>query len=130
MERTDEEVLPVALTQEELRIRGDELAKAVIELDEAEDAKKLADKAMKEDIDNISARANRLSRVIQSGIEHRAVPVYESVNAHLRRVEIIRRDTGKVVRYREATVEDLTCNLFEASGDGRDDSAASAAPLQ
>jgi len=101
------ERLPVTLTNDEVRVRGEELAGLVAEINEAEDAKKLAASEAKAAIDALDSKAAGIAEEIRSRRVYRDVEVREDLDAPSRVVSVIRLDTGEVVRERVATSSDL-----------------------
>ena len=101
------ERLPVTLTNDEVRVRGEELAGLVAEINAAEDAKKLAAHEAKAAIDGLAEKASEVAEEIRSRRVYRDVEVREDLDAKARVVSVIRLDTGEVVRERVATSSDL-----------------------
>ena len=101
------ERLPVTLTNDEVRVRGEELAGLVAEINAAEDAKKIAAQEAKAAIDELDVKAAGIAEEIRSRRVYRDVEVREDLDAPSRVVSVIRLDTGEVVRERVATSSDL-----------------------
>ena len=101
------ERLPVALTNDEVRVRGEELAGLVAEINKAEESKKLAASKAKTEIDGLAEKAAGIAEEIRSRRVYRDVEVREDLDAKARVVSVIRLDTGEVVRERVATSSDL-----------------------
>ena len=101
------ERLPVTLTNDEGRVRGEELAGLMAEINAAEDAKKIAAQEAKAAIDELDVKAAGIAEEIRSRRVYRDVEVREDLDAPSRVVSVIRLDTGEVVRERVATSSDL-----------------------
>ncbi len=101
------ERLPVALTDDEVRVRGEELAGIVREIDDAEEAKRQAAAEAKEELDALWARAGKLGAEIREKRVDRDEEVREEVDGTRRIVTLYRLDTGEVVRERAANSSDL-----------------------
>jgi hypothetical protein len=98
------ESLPVALTERELREKGDLLAKRI----EAEENLKAENKrhrtALKQAEDALHAEVVTLSAVVRSGEEFRKVPVARVANLRSNVVHQVRLDTGAIVPGRDRSM--------------------------
>ena len=121
------ERLPVALTNDEVRVRGEELAGLVAEINKAEESKKLAASKAKTEIDGLAEKAAGIAEEIRSRRVYRDVEVREDLDAKARVVSVIRLDTGEVVRERVATSSDLQA-VFPKLAEVLDGPGAKAAP--
>lgn len=109
---TRRELLPVQLTDDEVRERGRELAQRIqARAAEAAEQKRLKE-AMKEALMRLDEQIADLSHRVKSGIEERFVDVQDRLVDG--RVETIRMDTGEVLRTRTATDAERQIGLFES----------------
>jgi hypothetical protein len=105
--RTETRVLPVKLTDEELRERGDSLA-AVIQNMNTEDRRQVDMKAqMKARLAELDAKKTQLAITISRREEERDVTVDVYHNYEALKVETVRRDTGETINRREMTQDEL-----------------------
>lgn len=104
--------LPVALTDEELRARGAELARKVQLAEELTEARKDAAKAAADEIKEVAAEVASLSTVVTSRREYRDVEVDVRKNLEARTMDTFRIDTGELVHSRGLTTAELQENLF------------------
>lgn len=100
-------MLPVQLTEADLKERGEELAAKVVQLVELKEQKKEEAKAAKERIDALEAQIVALSGVVRAKQEPRAVEVKEVPDVHRKVMEVVRLDTGKVIESRALTPLEL-----------------------
>lgn len=106
--------LPVALTPDEVRERGEKLAAVVEEWKAAEDLKKSTAKHQKEAIDELKDLVLELKTIVRSKKENRHIEVADRVILERRVVETIRMDTEEVCGSRPMTPTEL-----EAAAQGR-----------
>lgn len=112
---TANELLPVKLTDDEVRDRGRELAQRVEgRTKEIQDQKAEKDR-MKKDLEDIEGDIARLSRVVRSGEEDHFVAVESRLEGDM--VVFVRTDTGEQLRSRQATESERQISLFINSGD-------------
>lgn len=109
--------LPVKLTDDELRYRGDELARLTKEVDDLEFEKKESQADYKAKIDARRVAALKLADAIKAKTEVRDVEVCDTTDHDARKVYTVRQDTGEVVNSRPATTEDLQEDMFPEGGD-------------
>lgn len=103
-----------AYTQEELREKGSELSSAVIDLSSIEVKKKAASDDFKIQIEAVEGQMYRLSREIREKGCNSPTPCI--VRFHFPRIafkQIIRVDTGELVREEQMTPYECQENLFE-----------------
>jgi len=112
-----EEVLPVNLTEEELRYKGDALAKKMLERDKLEYEKKVKAAEYKERIDEINVEASALAGNIRTRSEMRPVACLDEKDYDARRINRIRCDTGEIISSRPMDIDDLQENAFDDGGD-------------
>jgi hypothetical protein len=94
------ERLPCQLDAQELLLKSKALAQALSEQAHVEDEKKEAAAEYKRQLDAIDAQLSALGLEVRTGIEYREVGCLERADYQEGRVEIIRADTGEVVRIR------------------------------
>lgn len=94
------EELPVPLTQDEIRLKGGELAAMLSDYASVEEEKKSAAKELSDKLKDIRRRMDQLGREVRTGEELRQVPCYEDKDFASNTVRIVRRDTHEVVRIR------------------------------
>jgi len=106
------QALPVPLTEDEIRHRGQELARRI--QSRAEEAERQAEekRRMRAQLEEMDAGIARLSEVVRTGVEHRSVEVVEQLVGT--RVERIRTDTGEILSTRAATDEERQIGLFRS----------------
>ncbi len=97
------ETLKCDLTDEELLETGRQLARAQSNLTHAEANKKQIDARLKGEIDGYRLQAAELSERVNTGYELRAVECKEVPDRLNLNVQIIRMDTGELVRQRAMT---------------------------
>ncbi|MCW8137280.1 MAG: hypothetical protein KIT58_00035 [Planctomycetota bacterium] len=100
-------MLPVELSELELRERGNELAGKITALVQKEEEKKEAAKQAKEEIDRLKAEVVSLSHVVSSRKEPRPVEVVERPDPRRKVVTVVRLDTQEVVESRPMTPLEL-----------------------
>lgn len=105
--------LPVELTKDEIRLRGEELARKHAEWDEVESARKAADKEAKGKLERIEAESKELANNIRTGREYRDIEVREVKNTDTLTMDLVRVDTGEVVESRPLRADELQVGLFD-----------------
>lgn len=93
--------LPVNLTTEEIDQFGRENARQVEALMNAEEAKKAAMKEHKEIVEGFKCRVRHLTGCVNSGIEWREIPIYETMDRRSGMVRVYRTDTGDQIDTRK-----------------------------
>jgi hypothetical protein len=99
-EGTFNERLPVRLDEVTLKERALELAGKIEEHDRLEKDRKEQAKAMKEEVDAAGNEVRRLAGIVKTGEEPREVEVRWDPNHAERTMELLRLDTGELVRSR------------------------------
>lgn len=107
--------LPVKLKDDERATKSLEFARAYKELKEAENSLKSVTKSMEDEITSRSASVDRLSHVVDTGIEHREVECIERQDRERLIVEVIRCDTQEVVQTRAMTANERQLVMFPTS---------------
>lgn len=99
--------LPCKLTDDEVRTRGIDLARATSEHLAIQENKKAAAKGFKDELDTVNTRIYKLKNMVQHGVEIRDVSVECRIDAHLGVITFTRSDTGDIVEKRPATFAEL-----------------------
>ena len=107
--------LKCVLTPDELRVLGQELARANQTRDEIEERKKGIDAQLKADIEEQSARSLSLARKINNGYDYRDVPCVQRSSLETNTVTTIRLDTLVVIDTRAMTQEERQTSLLPLS---------------
>jgi hypothetical protein len=106
--------VPCGLTEDEFKTKSSELARKINELRRTEEAKKDAAAEWKLKIDLLKAEVLTLTDVVSTKTELRPVDCEEVPMAGPGTVEVVRCDTGEVVRVRSMT-EDEKYNSRQVS---------------
>lgn len=105
-------LLPVQLTEEEIKVKGEELAKDIKEHRDLELEKKAAaadfSKRMKTSSDNLL----KLAQIVESGKEDREVPIKKEFDTRKNLCRITRLDSGDLVEARPMTEDEYQTELF------------------
>jgi len=109
------QLLPVKLENDELLIRGHELADACTELEDIEMRKKLVMSQFKDEIEEADANVSRLSRIVKDRAEYREVEVKEVRNEERMTMDTYRLDTLECVSYRALQGHERNLTLFPAA---------------
>jgi hypothetical protein len=107
--------LPVELTKDEIRLRGEELARKHAEWDEVENARKTAQTEAKGKIERIEAESKLLANNIRTGREYRDIEVREVRNDTTLSMDLVRQDTGEVIESRPLRTDELQTTIFDIS---------------
>ena len=105
--KTETRSLPVKLTDNELRERGDELAATIQNVNTEERRQADQKTQMKARLTELQARQTQLAITISRREEERDVTVDVYHNYEALKVETVRRDTGEAIHRREMTQEEL-----------------------
>lgn len=105
--------LPVELTKDEIRLRGEELARKHAEWDEVESARKASQQQAKASLERIEAELKLLANNIRTGREYRDIEVSEQRNTARLTMDLIRQDTGEVVESRPFRSGELQTTIFD-----------------
>lgn len=105
--RTETRSLPVKLTDEELRERGDSLAAVIQDINAEENRQVDMKTQMKARITELDAKQTQLAITISRREEYRDVTVDIYHNYDALKVETVRRDTGECIHRREMTQDEL-----------------------
>ncbi|MEE9367191.1 MAG: hypothetical protein V3W44_10920 [Dehalococcoidales bacterium] len=113
---TFQKKLPVRLTDEELRHRGDELATKLDDLDAIEARVTAAKEAAKPPRQQTEQRIQVLRGQIRSKSEDRLVDCEEIKRFKERCAETVRQDTGEIVATRPLTAREMQTELSVLKG--------------
>lgn len=102
MERT----LPVVLTLDEIKTKGEELARVCQRVEDLKEAKKDFDSLANGNIKDSMKEIEDLATVLRDGREFRQVPVEPKVYWENNTIEFWRQDTGEKIETRAMTVEE------------------------
>lgn len=112
--------LYVPLTEDEVRLRSQEMATAERILAEAEadennqaEAWKARKKALETTTSDARAKLSIVGRIVREKRELRAVEIVEERNHTLKTVDTIRTDTGEIIETRGMTESEMQRSLFE-----------------
>jgi len=103
--------LPCALSEEEKRLRGRELAAEVRKKLDLEEEKKDVNASFKERKDEIDTKIVKLTNVVTSGLEPRQVECEERPNYKERTVEVWRLDLAERAGSRPMEAHELQAEL-------------------
>lgn len=111
MAETIYESLPCPLTDDELAAKRDQIAASVRDAEEVETERREVAKELGDKLKNLGALAKRLAREINERSEHRQIKCRWKKNRTARRMELVRLDTGEIVRTRDMTVDEAQDRL-------------------
>ena len=106
--------LPVVLTEDELAVRSQELAKAVGDLEETDEARKASASFHGAEVKAARAVVARLSKVVRERREYRDVEVKDVFDYAEKRVDTVRLDTGERVWTRAMTEDERQVPMLES----------------
>lgn len=93
-------MLPVRLTEPEIKTKGERLSELVIEAVDVEDEKKAVNKVHADKLKEIGKEMRGLAREVRSGEEEREVDCEERPDHGRNIIEVMRMDTGEIVVHR------------------------------
>jgi len=99
--------LKCSLTDDEVKVRGQQLAAAVKEFNEEATEQKDRKAEMKEQLDEIESRIDQLARVVNEKAEQRDVVVEIRADLGLKLIEEVRTDSGEMLGSRTMSGDDL-----------------------
>lgn len=108
--------IPVELTKDEVRMRGESLARKHAEWDAVESARKAAMTHAKSEEELLEADMKLLAEAIRTGKEYRDVEVREVRNDAALSMDTVRQDTGEVIEQRPLRPDELQAKLFDVTG--------------
>ena len=113
--------LPVKLTENELLIKGQELADLERQLSEVEDEKREVSKEFSGRIEGMKNRISETANTINSKQEIRDVEVAVSMDYKSLTVRVVRTDTGEIVSERLMSDKERQSTLkFPKEAEGKD----------
>jgi hypothetical protein len=116
--------LPVSLTEEEIKQKGDVLATRIEERDDIEQRRKAAADGFKEELKAINGDINSLARQVRTREEQRIVKcLWERDDSRMSMI-LVRQDTGEIVESRAMHDDERQTALF--SGEAPQPAAESA----
>jgi hypothetical protein len=104
-------ILPVRLSDNEIKQRGEKLADLLREIGEKESEKSVETKKFASAIKELEVEADTVAQAIRSGQEDRDVEIERRPDFKKETVEIIRIDTGEVVVTEALSDSDRQTNL-------------------
>ncbi len=105
------ESLPVVLTQDEIRHRGEALAAALSKITEIDSTLQVAKERAKGAKEPVNKEIAKLTRQIRSRKEDRSVECITVKDFRQHCAETIRQDTGEVVRTRPLTAQEMQTKM-------------------
>lgn len=98
--------LPVQLSNDEIRLKGQDLSRKLQELEDVDEARKEAMRDYKDRIDALKGESRRLAHIVTEGKEPREVPCETVRNDDNGTIELVRLDTVEVIDSRPMTPEE------------------------
>jgi hypothetical protein len=99
--------LPVKLTDEEVRLRGVELAAVTQEINKVDAQRKEVAKEYKDKLDGLASKRDLLADAVNNRVESRQVEVYEVHSLGDATAKIYRADTNALVHSRALSESEL-----------------------
>ena len=111
-------VLPCALTDAEVKEKGEQLAAVCTEIEAAEAEKKRAAEQHKKAIEALEVQRDKLVQLVTEKVEHREIACEEVLVRYDGKVRVFRKDTDAQVEERDATERELLPQptLFDGEG--------------
>jgi hypothetical protein len=106
-------LLPVQLNEEEIKVKGEELAKATNAHRDLEAEKKAAAAGFTRSLKESTRTLLNLAKIVGTGKEYRDVPVRESFDTKKNLCSIYRTDTDELVEARSMTEEEYQNDLWD-----------------
>lgn len=94
------ESLPCQMSKEEIAMKSSQMAGKLDELNTVEASKASETKRMGEEMKRLKSQLDHLGTEVRHGIEYRPTECYEVPRYRELKVDIVRDDTGEVVRSR------------------------------
>lgn len=110
-------ILPVQLKEEEIKVKGEELAKTVDSHTKLEEEKKMSNADFTKRLKFSSAEIRRLAKIVETGKENREVPVNHDYFPKEGVCKIYREDTGDLVETRPMSADDYQLEFFSDEED-------------
>jgi hypothetical protein len=99
--------LPVKLTDEEVRLRGVELAAVTQEINKVDEKRKEVAKEYKDKLDGLASKRDLLADAVNNRVESRQVEIYEVHSLGDATAKIYRADTNALVHSRALSESEL-----------------------
>lgn len=112
--RNENHIVSVHLTDDELKQRGTEIGRLMVQRSQELVAFEEKRVAHKKALQTIDRRVGDLSRALSTGTELRGVECKVFVNEAITHVETVRTDTGEVINTRALEPEERQRRLFRA----------------
>lgn len=109
--------LPVQLSEEELKIKGEELAKMIESHTATETEKKRVVKDYSDRLKESSEQIRKTARIVQTGKEDREVLIKHEYLPSKNLCRIYREDTGDLVESRSMTAKEYQLEFFDDEED-------------
>ncbi len=110
--KTETRSLPVKLSMDELRVKGQDLARASQKHEQELASKKTTNAQLKAAIDSAAAQVSLLSNVVASGEEVRTVICeWRLFTPKATKKSLVRQDTGETVEIRDLSMDDTQRQL-------------------
>lgn len=93
-------------TEEELKEMSEEIARSILERDEATSQLKGLKSQFDSTIKVAEAKISNLAEKLRSKYEYRTIPCQEIINYITGKYTLIRKDTGEVIKERELTIKE------------------------
>lgn len=113
--------LPVPLSQSELLVKAEELARKVRAAADIEDEKKAANSDFKTRLEELDMAINELSEIVATKSEQRQVECALYENYGSATMELVRVDTGELIETRPMTEAERQAHLFTPRDEQRAD---------
>ena len=99
--------LECRLTDEDLKVRGQDLATTIDDKVEVEEKKAEANSGFSSKLKHLNKSIVELAQVVRTRTEIRRVECVKEVDTFNRETSIVRRDTGECIETRPATTQEL-----------------------
>lgn len=111
--RKSVKALPCKLSDDEVRLRGIDLAEAAKEHIDLQDAKKVTAKVFKDRIDAINKKIFELKDAVRNAVEVREIECELQYDYYMGKVTIVRMDSGEIIEVRAMTPKETQGDLFD-----------------
>ncbi len=106
-------ILSVQLNEEEIKVKGEDLAKATEFHRDLEAEKKKVAAGFTQQMKDSTKVLLELAKIVNTGKEDRSVPVRKEFNTRKNLCSIYRTDTDELIEARSMTEEDYQQELFD-----------------
>lgn len=114
------ESLPCRMTTEEIALKSSQMAAKLAELNGIEANKQQVTKQLGEDMKRVKGQLDAVGTEVRTGIEYRPIECYEVPRYRGLKVDMVRGDTGDVVRTRAMHPNERQEALALGSPEARD----------